>query len=188
MILNQTIWFYLIVIGTIVWLFLISLIFISLKKTYKRKEIVSPKLSISIWFMETIHVLLVITTFFVGFLNFKIEGYIHILIGLVLNLIGIVIMLLGMNEFKSLKRMSGLDNSFLVKSGIYKKTRNPQYLGWYIFLIGVSLIVSSILAFIYVIIFIIITHTRIIRLEEPYLLNIFGKEYEEYKKTVPRYF
>ena len=90
MILNQTIWFYLIIIGTIVWLFLTSLTFIKLKKTYKRKETVSPKLSISIWLMETIHVLLVITTFFVGFLNFKIEGYIHILIGLVLNLIGIV--------------------------------------------------------------------------------------------------
>lgn len=188
MILNQTIWFYLVIIGTIVWVFLTSITFNSLKKVYTKKETISPNLSISIWSVEVIHVILVSSTFFISFLNFKIDGYIHFFIGSILILIGFVIMLLGMNEFKSLKRMSGLDNSILVKSGIYKKTRNPQYLGWFIFLIGLSLIVSSILAFIYVLVFIIIMHIRIIRLEEPYLLDIFGEEYKKYKNTVPRYF
>lgn len=69
--------------------------------------------------------------------------------GLVMLGVGVVIMLAGMIEFRSIRRISGLDTSELVTTGIYQWSRNPQYFGWFLVLLGISLIGSSGLALLY---------------------------------------
>lgn len=185
---DQTCTFLLMTIGFIVWLFLTIFYLFEMKKAYVSKENISKKASISIWFMELVHTMLVAGSSFFGFWLIQIDTKISILLGMILIIIGLILMLGGMKEFGSIKKLSGLDNSKLVTTGIYKYSRNPQYLGWFITLFGISFLGHSILSFLLTFLFIVIIHFRIIKLEEPYLSRIFGNEYELYKKSTSRYF
>ncbi|MCP2520558.1 phosphatidylethanolamine N-methyltransferase family protein [SCandidatus Aminicenantes bacterium Aminicenantia_JdfR_composite] len=101
--------------------------------------------------------------------------------------IGLTITLAGMIEFRSLKRINGLDSSTLITTGIYKWSRNPQYMGWSLTLLGISIMGKSGLALLLTTVLIISVHLYNIKLEEPHLERIFGKEYYHYKLNTPRY-
>ncbi|WP_294466955.1 methyltransferase [uncultured Anaerofustis sp.] len=73
------------------------------------------------------------------------------------------------------------------QNGIYKISRNPMYLSYFIFFIGCVFITQSLLLLIFVILFIITSHVIIIS-EERWCINEFGKEYLDYMKKVRRYF
>ena len=82
------------------------------------------------------------------------------------------------------KNSLGLKSGF-VSSGPYRFTRNPQYLGDIVFLIGVSVIANSLLPW--------ITHLLIALVfvvaplaEEPWLEEQYGEAYREYVKRVRR--
>ncbi|MHC4070354.1 MAG: methyltransferase family protein, partial [Planctomycetota bacterium] len=79
------------------------------------------------------------------------------------------------------------DKSYVVKTGVYRWSRNPQYAGWFIWLLGVSVMGRSGLSFLFTIVFIIGIHFYNIKLEEPYLEQIFGEDYRMYKLSTPRY-
>ena len=72
------------------------------------------------------------------------------------------------------------------KNGIYKISRNPMYLSYFIFFFGCVLITQSLLLLAFVILFIITSHVIIIS-EERWCINEFGKEYLDYMKKVRRY-
>ncbi len=105
-----------------------------------------------------------------------------------MGVIGPLIILLGMLEFRSFKRILGMDSSKLITSGIYRYSRNPQYAGWFLTLLGISIAGRSGLALLLTIALIIGIHLYNIKLEEPYLERIFGDEYLRYKENTPRYF
>ena len=74
----------------------------------------------------------------------------------------------------------------LIERGPYRWTRNPQYLGFILGLIGWGLLSSStftLAACAGAIIPVILAP----RVEEPWLLEIYGREYAEYLKRVPRF-
>ena len=80
---------------------------------------------------------------------------------------------------------SGLKDGF-VSSGPYRFTRNPQYLGDIITLIGVGVIANSLLLW--------IAHTLLILVfviapltEEPWLEDQYGQVYGEYRRDIPRF-
>jgi protein-S-isoprenylcysteine O-methyltransferase Ste14 len=74
----------------------------------------------------------------------------------------------------------------LVTAGPYRFTRNPQYLGFILLYGGVILATSSFMALvtgiIVMLLFVILPFS-----EEPWLRQQYGKSYEEYCESVPRF-
>lgn len=74
----------------------------------------------------------------------------------------------------------------LKTAGLYRFSRNPMYLGFYLTCLGTSLYVPNPIVWSASIATIII-HDRVVRAEEAYLAKRYGEEWEEYRKKVRRY-
>ena len=162
-------------------------LFLKTKRTYDTGKALSISISLGWWLLDLVHCVLVIVSSLYTVWPIPINEIAALIGGSVMLGVGVVLMLAGMIEFRSIGRISGLDTSELVTTGIYQWSRNPQYLGWFLVLLGISLIGSSGLALLYTTIGIILFHLYIIRCEEPYLEHLFGKKYLLYKKGIPRY-
>ncbi|MFQ5831855.1 MAG: methyltransferase family protein [Candidatus Thorarchaeota archaeon] len=85
----------------------------------------------------------------------------------------------------SLHQSLGLEGE-LVTSGPYRYTRNPQYTALILFYASVILVTSSYLALLTGILLILMYALAPLS-EEPWLEDLFGAEYVEYRKRVPRF-
>ena len=113
----------------------------------------------------------------------SIAGF-FLVIGLLLDSGGLVAFIRQKTTINPLKIETA---SSLVTRGIYRITRNPMYLGMAFLLTGFGVWLSTPLAFIGVVFFVgYITRFQIIP-EERVLVEIFGKEYFDYKKRVRRW-
>ncbi|GAA6011473.1 hypothetical protein JCM10207_002631 [Rhodosporidiobolus poonsookiae] len=73
----------------------------------------------------------------------------------------------------------------LVKEGIYSWSRHPSYAGFYWWAVGTQVMLGNpICALLFIAILQYFFAGRI-RIEEQYLVKFFGKEYEQYRATVP---
>lgn len=79
----------------------------------------------------------------------------------------------------------GLDGE-LYTSGPYQYSRNPQYVGMFATLVGILLIVNSVLLIVGMSP-VFVWMALLPFAEEPWLREQFGKEYEAYFRTVPRF-
>jgi protein-S-isoprenylcysteine O-methyltransferase Ste14 len=77
--------------------------------------------------------------------------------------------------------------SRLVTSGIYRRTRNPMYLGMALLYAGIAILFDSLLALLLLIAVIAIIRSYVISREEAYLERTFGDEYLAYKARVRRW-
>lgn len=110
-------------------------------------------------------------------------------IGIVVSLVGVIIFVIAMITMKDNWR-AGVDatqNTSMVKTGIYKVSRNPAFLGFDLFYLGFTLAFSNPLQMIYLLICLIVFHLQILE-EEKFLQNVFGQDYLLYKKSTGRYF
>ena len=78
-------------------------------------------------------------------------------------------------------------STVVVKTGLFRFTRNPMYLGMVVTLVGISLLLSSAASLAPIPVFAWLIHRHFIRPEEQFLEDIFGAEYLEYKATVRRW-
>ena len=76
----------------------------------------------------------------------------------------------------------------LVKVGLYRYSRNPMYVSVALILIGWSITFGSRNLMTYTLIVIIAFHLRVVFGEEPWLARTHGGEWDEYAKSVPRWF
>lgn len=157
------------------------------KRAYDKGNALSRGVSVGWWVLDTVHCLLVILSSLYTVWPLPINEMAALIGGSVMVGVGVVVMLAGMIEFRSIRSISGLDTSEFVATGIYRWSRNPQYFGWFLVLLGISLIGGSGLALLYTMIAIILFHLYVTRMEEPYLEHIFGEKYLLYKKRTPRY-
>lgn len=157
------------------------------KRTYDSGKTLSTGISLGWWVLDTVHCLLVILSSLYTVWPISINKMAALIGGSVMFGVGMVMMLAGMTEFRSMRRISGLETSELVTTGIYRWSRNPQYIGWFLVLLGISLIGSSGLALLYTMIGIILFHFYTIQMEEPYLEHVIGEKYLLYKERTPRY-
>lgn len=104
---------------------------------------------------------------------------------------GIVACALGVLEFKWAKTTVNptkpQSSSALVKSGIYRRTRNPMYLGFLLILIGLAILTANLVAFLILPAFALYMNQFQIKPEERALTSIFGDEFRAYCSSVRRW-
>jgi len=74
----------------------------------------------------------------------------------------------------------------LVSSGVYRFTRNPMYLGHLIFLLGLALVLRSWLGSALLLLQALWFQRRVLR-DEARLKELFGQDYDDYMRRVPRW-
>ena len=174
-------------IGTMFSLAWGAYILIRTADTHRKGKTLSLGLSISWWILDALWISIVGVSALYGVWSISINPMIGVIGGLVLIIVGVLLLTLGALEFRSIRRVSGIEASRLITTGIYKWSRNPQFLGFFLILLGISLIGTSGYALFMSILAIASSHIYIVKIEEPYLEKIFGEEYLRYKSRVTRY-
>ena len=111
-------------------------------------------------------------------------------LGIILFLIGIFTHLASIYFFKHIGKGTPVPiepPKKLVHAGLFKFVRNPMYLAIFTDIFGGFFIFGHLLIFVYAIVFFVFIHLYVILVEEPKLKERFGKEYEKYTKSVPRW-
>lgn len=108
-------------------------------------------------------------------------------------IIFIVILSLGiLLIFKSHKVIFGSEHrstpSPLIINGVFSIVRNPMYLGINLIYLSVIIISFSIMGIIIWILLFVFIYRKMTNFEEQKLEEIFGEDYIEYKKQVPKWF
>lgn len=106
-------------------------------------------------------------------------------IGLTSLTIGLLIMFIGIYRLGIL-RSFGLHTDVLKETNYYRISRNPQVLGCVLYLIGFFILWPSWYALGWSASLLVILHVMVLT-EEEHLRNIFGQDYDQYCKNVPRY-
>jgi protein-S-isoprenylcysteine O-methyltransferase Ste14 len=75
----------------------------------------------------------------------------------------------------------------LATGGIYKRTRNPMYQAFLLFVLGFAFAFASDWMFLGVPFAVLLIHFVVVRREERYLAAKFGEAYQNYCARVPRY-
>lgn len=157
------------------------------KKVYEKGETFPISISLGWWVTDTAWTTLVALSSFYNLWRLPVDEAITWVSGLALLLSGTILTLAGIMEFRSLRKVSGMEVSSLITTGIYHWSRNPQFLGFYLALLGMSLLGCSGYALLLAAIAVIYCHYYIVKVEEPYLERVFGKDYVAYKSRTPRY-
>ena len=108
-------------------------------------------------------------------------------LGLVIASIGVGLIAAGRREYASRARVYGLLEDKLITEGIYRNSRNPQYMGYWLLMLGAAVVSLSLWAIFLASVFALIAHTYVKGVEEPHLHSAFGETYLEYCKKTPRY-
>ncbi len=107
--------------------------------------------------------------------------------GAVLVLAGVALAVVGARPFGSAPRLYGVDTGGLVQGGIYALSRNPQYAGLVLAIVGVAIAGRSTLTLALGGIVAGAFWLWVVAVEEPHLRATFGARYENYCATVPRF-
>ena len=75
----------------------------------------------------------------------------------------------------------------LVVRGLYRHTRNPMYLGVITVVVGWAAIFAMVWLLTYATALAACCHVFVVLYEEPKLQELFGLEYESYRRAVPRW-
>lgn len=100
---------------------------------------------------------------------------------------GVVVYVLGTGALvASVVNFAAASKSGLKQSGLYRLSRNPMYVAYFVFFIGCALLTQSLILLGIVLVFQISSHWIILS-EERWCLRQFGDEYKQYKDKVRRY-
>ncbi len=174
-------------VGSAILMVLATYCWLEIKRTYGSGRILPLHVSTAIWILDTFHFVLVGLASLYSVWQLEFSSTVALIVGLIMIVAGLALLLSGMVAFRSLRRISGMESSVLMMKGIYRWSRNPQYTGWFICLLGVSLMGRSALAFLFTLVLVIGIHLYNIWLEEPYLEHVLGEDYRKYKSRTARY-
>ncbi|EGP66094.1 hypothetical protein HMPREF9182_0382 [Streptococcus sp. oral taxon 056 str. F0418] len=101
--------------------------------------------------------------------------------GAAIYLLGLTLCAISMRDFAR-SHANGMNTK-----GLYRYSRNPMYMAYFIYFLGIALLTQSLTFFVILLIFQLSGHF-IILAEERWCLAHFGNSYQNYKKQVRRYF
>ena len=109
--------------------------------------------------------------------------------GVILVLLGITVAAISAGMFKQAD--TGLEPfseaTTLVTGGFFRITRNPIYMGLFLMLAGVAVLMGSIGALLPVPVFVLIIRNNFVLGEERFMESVFGQHYLDYKSKVRRW-
>ncbi len=114
-----------------------------------------------------------------------------LIIGFIIALTGELIRFWGVSWAGSETRTTGsVGGTFLIVSGPFGYVRNPLYVGNILLYLGLGIMSFAIFPYLQIvaIIFFFVQYHFIVKEEEGFLANAYGKDYEAYIKNVPRFF
>ena len=106
--------------------------------------------------------------------------------GVVISIVGIAICLISITHFRSISKVFCVDAGKLTQSGPYRWSRNPQYVGLFLFLLGFALNDWSLWCLAALLVAAINLHLLVL-VEEEHLRRVFGEQYVEFYRKIPRY-
>jgi protein-S-isoprenylcysteine O-methyltransferase Ste14 len=111
------------------------------------------------------------------------------LLGIIPLTLGVVINLIADRAFHKANTTVKpfVESSVLIKSGAFRISRNPMYLGFVLFLIGMAVLMGSLTPYVVVLAFAIVMDRMYIIVEEHMLAEKFGVVWEEYKRSTRRW-
>ena len=107
-------------------------------------------------------------------------------VGLLTGVVGVGLCVFGIVAFKSLSKMFCLDVGQLTEVGPYRWSRNPQLVGFFLFLLGFALQDWSLWCLAAMLVVVIYIHLMVL-IEEEHLRRVFGEQYVEFCRRTPRY-
>jgi protein-S-isoprenylcysteine O-methyltransferase Ste14 len=107
-------------------------------------------------------------------------------LGVIIAVIGLVLCFGSIIVFGSITKVLCLDTGKLTLAGPYRWSRNPQYLGWILFVLGFALTDWSYWCGIALAVVAVSLHLLVL-IEEEHLRSVFGEPYLEFIHRVPRY-
>lgn len=167
---------------------LLSIITLSrVRSEYQSPQKLSTPTVVIVWGLYFLHAGLTVFAAWRSIWTLPVSEWLAILTGGILILFGSGFFTAGILEFRSFQRMSGQRTDQLVSSGVYRWSRNPQNVGWIIFLTGVALIGKSGSALVLIALFAVFLHIYIVYVEEAFLEIIYGEAYRLYRTSTARY-
>ncbi len=128
--------------------------------------------------------------FIVVMLIFAYPNIWSLIIGFLITVAGELIRLWGVSWAGSETRTTGnVGGTYLIVSGPFAYLRNPLYLGNILMYTGLGIMSFALFPWLQIagFFFFSLQYYMIVQEEEKYLEQTFGKEYEDYKKNVPRF-
>lgn len=107
-------------------------------------------------------------------------------VGVATSAAGAAVTATSMGLFPSVSQVNAVEDDELVVDGIYRYSRNPQYLGWSGVLLGTALALRSTRALALAAAYPAVVSWWV-RQEERHLDARFGERYRRYRRTTPRW-
>ncbi len=178
------------------WLYVISLVSIvfdlwavfHVRRDYNSRQTLRSFTVVIVWMAYLCHSFLVIWAAVLQLWRLPIGRLQALITGIVVTLIGVILLAMGIFTFRSIERMSGQKTDELIDSGIYAWSRNPQNVGWGFALLGIAVAGRSGYGLLLVVLFALVIHVYTVKLEEPYLEEVYGEAYRRYRSRTNRYF
>ena len=102
-------------------------------------------------------------------------------VGMAIYLLGLALCAISMRDF------ARPDASGMNTKGLYRYSRNPMYVAYFVCFLGIAFLTKSMVFFLILVIFQTAAHWIILS-EERWCFERFGKVYQDYKDKVRRYF
>ena len=140
-------------------------------------------LQLVVWF--AFHIFLALAVF--GDVWPPLEAYIpNHWVGALIFIPGLTICFAGMFAFRSTTKITGRETNLLIIRGIYRWSRNPQYSGYGLIILGIVIGYWSATAWLALAGYVLLVYTTV-RIEEQHLEKVFGDEYRAYCQQVRRF-